>query len=93
MLHKYKKNEFDSYSNFRSESIKKAEHLKINYGEILIFWSGILHGSLKNTTSESRWSYNVRYKNLFAPPGLKDPLNFYNIFLKSPITEIASKLL
>ena len=67
------------------------ETFEIDYGSALFFWSGLLHGSVTNETKESRWSYNVRYKNLFAPSGMKDPLVFYRVFKKSHITFLANE--
>ncbi len=93
LLSSYRNNQFNSFKELRAQAIKEATHLEVDYGHALFFWSGLLHGSVINKTNESRWSYNVRYKNLFAPAGLKEPLSFYNIFSKSAITELASELI
>lgn len=88
LLEKYKNNKYKSWSEYTNEAMKLSINLKIDYGNALFFWSGLLHGSVINQTNESRWSFNVRYKNLFAPSGLKDPLVFYRVFSKSPLTEL-----
>lgn len=89
LLEKHKSNYFSSWNEFRNAAIEKSIKLEINYGSALFFWSGLLHGSVTNKTNESRWSYNVRYKNLFAPAGMKDPIAFYRVFKKSIITDLA----
>ncbi len=89
LLRDYKNNKFKSWAEYTNEAIKLSTKLKIDYGYALFFWSGLLHGSVINKTNESRWSFNVRYKNLFAPSGLKDPLVFYRVFSKSPVTKLA----
>tara|TARA_Y100001968_G_scaffold178592_1_gene163427 strand:+ start:1117 stop:1887 length:771 start_codon:yes stop_codon:yes gene_type:complete len=91
LIKKHKNNSFSSWNEYRNMAIEKSIKLEINYGSALFFWSGLLHGSVTNETNESRWSYNIRYKNLFAPAGLKDPLAFYRVFKKSPITDLASE--
>jgi sporadic carbohydrate cluster 2OG-Fe(II) oxygenase len=83
--------DYSSWPELREEAINNAIHLKIKYGYALFFWSGLLHGSVVNTTDESRWSYNVRFKNLFAPAGMKEPLAFYRVLSKSALTEFAVK--
>ena len=89
LLAKYKSKQFTSWNDFKSKALEKAIHLKINYSQALIFWTGMIHGSLKNATNESRWCLNVRYKNLFAPSGQHDPLTYYRIFRKSVVTDLA----
>ena len=89
LLTQYKENKFESWDDFKMEAISLATHLEIKFGQILGFWSGLLHGSLINNTNESRFSYNMRFKNLYAPSGLKDPLVFYEPFKISKLTEYA----
>lgn len=93
LQNEHKNNQYTSWSELREQAIKNAKHLEIQYGNVLLFWSGLLHGSIMNKTMESRWSYNVRYKNLFAPAGLKEPLSFYKVFTKSPITDLATNII
>jgi sporadic carbohydrate cluster 2OG-Fe(II) oxygenase len=37
------------------------------YGEALIFTQNIMHGNRVNTTNETRWSLNSRFKSLWTP--------------------------
>ena len=41
-----------------------------------------------NKEKESRLSLNIRYKNLFAPLGLKDSLRYFSILKTSPLTNL-----
>ena len=89
LLNQFKENGFSSWVEFRNKAIEVATHLEIRYGQILGFWSGLLHGSMINKTEESRLSYNMRFKNLYAPAGLKDPYVFYEPYLISALTGYA----
>ena len=89
LINKYKSNYFDNWSEFKKESLLKANHVKVDYSEALLFWTGIMHGSLNNKTNESRWCLNVRFKNLFAPCGQNDPLTYYRVFRTSSVSELA----
>ena len=89
LINKYKSNNFNNWSDFKKESLSKAYHVKVEYSEALLFWTGIMHGSLTNQTSESRWCLNVRFKNLFAPCGQNDPLTYYKVFRTSTISNLA----
>ncbi len=89
LIKKYKSKNFSNWNEFKSKALEKANHFEINYSQALIFWTGMIHGSLENKTNESRWCLNVRYKNLFAPCGQHDPLTYYRIFRKSVVTDLA----
>ena len=45
--------------------------LKINYGQALIFNQTLPHGNTINTTKETRWSMNCRFKSLLSPYNFK----------------------
>lgn len=78
-----------SWSQFRDLCVARSTLIEARFGSVLFFSTSLLHGSLVNTINESRWSLNTRYKNLFAPCGLKDPFTFYKVFRTSPLTDIA----
>lgn len=80
---------FTDWQHFRKLAIANSESLTIDFGSILLFTTSLLHGSVINETKEARWSLNTRFKNLFAPSGLKDPLSFYKVFRSSPVTSLA----
>lgn len=50
---------------FASEGVS----LDTDFGNVVVFWAGLLHGVPVNGEKETRWSFNVRYKNLFSPYG------------------------
>jgi sporadic carbohydrate cluster 2OG-Fe(II) oxygenase len=77
---------------FRHEAIMCSERVSVPFGNAVIFWTGLLHGSPINTTSESRWAVNVRFKNLFAPCGQHDPLTYYDVFQMSSLTRMGLNL-
>ena len=91
LLDLYRNNNYASWNDFKEDCINNAIHLTINYGQVLIFWSGLLHGSLINTTNESRFSLNTRFKQLYAPCGLKSPFVFYDVFKSSSISRFAQE--
>ena len=89
LIEDYKNNKYPDWTQFKDNALKKAVHLKVEYKQALVFWTGIMHGSLSNQTDESRWCLNVRFKNLFAPCGQHDPLTYYRIFKTSSISKLA----
>ena len=89
LLHEYHNDKYTSWDDFRQRCISMATNLEIRYGEVLGFWSGLLHGSLINTSHESRLSLNIRFKNLFSPYGKKDPFMFYEPLKTSKLTMMA----
>ena len=62
--------------------------MEVPYGSALLFWPGLFHGSLVNRESDSRLSLNIRYKNLFAPLGMKDPFRYFAVMRTSPLTRL-----
>lgn len=92
LISAYSQNKYPSWDLFKSDCLLKAKHLQVDYGNAIIFWTGLIHGSLTNETTESRWCINVRFKNLFAPCGQHDPLTYYKVFNTSPVTKIALSL-
>lgn len=92
LLADYKSMMFDSWEAFKHECLSSAIHVNVSYGQALVFWTGIIHGSLVNTSNESRWCLNVRFKNLYAPCGQHNPLTYYRIFKTSSVSNIALNL-
>ena len=45
----------------------KVKFLKVNYGEVLLFNQALPHGNFINEESETRFSLNARFKNIFTP--------------------------
>jgi sporadic carbohydrate cluster 2OG-Fe(II) oxygenase len=74
---------------FEKHCTSVAKTVDVPYGSALIFWPGIFHGSFINQESETRWTLNMRYKNLFAPLDKKEPFEFFKILQLSPLTQLA----
>ena len=62
---------------FEKDSIQNATELPVKFGEALFFSTAILHGSNINKENETRFSLNIRFKNIFSPSGLKNQLQFF----------------
>ena len=88
----YKANKFNSWDSFKTECLRHSIDVKIPYGKALVFWSGLIHGSHINTTDESRWCLNTRYKNLFSPTAKHDPLVYYKPLRISALSQFALSL-
>lgn len=67
---------------------KKAISLETNFGEYIIFWTGVYHFSGLNEEKSTRWSLNLRYKNLFSPYGAKGYLDFFQPINYSELTDL-----
>lgn len=80
------KNDWTVFENF---AYKTGKNVAVPYGHALFFWTGLIHGSHINSEKETRWSLNMRYKNLFSPNGAKEPFEFFKIFQLSPLAKIA----
>jgi len=82
----------DDWDGFEKNCKNNALRPEIPYGTALIFFTGLLHGSDINQETETRVSVNIRYKNLFAPSGLKNQLQFFKLLRTSPLAKLGSKL-
>ena len=70
-----KKIKLDKKITFQSLQKKYKKNIKwidLNLGEAILFSPNCLHGNVVNNEKNTRWSINVRYKNLFSPEG---PIN------------------
>ena len=61
----------------------------VPFGTALFFWTGLVHAVPKNQEAETRWSLNIRYKNLFSPFGTKAMPEHFRILALSPLTKLA----
>jgi ectoine hydroxylase-related dioxygenase (phytanoyl-CoA dioxygenase family) len=73
---------------FESLLRERAEFMEVGFGQVLLFWSGLFHGSVINDESQTRLSLNTRYKSLFAPLGLKDPFRYFTVLRMSALTRL-----
>ena len=77
--------------SFRKFSLKHGKNLSVKFGEVLIFCTNNFHYVPLNQTNMTRWSLNLRFKNLFSPYGERNLLDYYEIVNTSPLTEINSE--
>lgn len=76
---------FAEFSDFVKQH---AVDLDVPYGSASFFAAGLAHGCKVNQENQTRWSFNVRYKNLFSPYGSKGLAEFFEIVRLSPLTKI-----
>lgn len=77
---------------FEKDSIQNATELPVKFGEALFFSTAILHGSKINKENETRFSLNIRFKNIFSPSGLKNQLQFFKKLNISNLVKIGSSI-
>lgn len=70
---------------------KDIKWIDFNLGEAMIFSPNCLHGNVVNEESKTRWSINIRYKNIFSPytnySNEKRIGSFYNLYSPKIITK------
>ena len=70
---------------------RKVKWIKINYGQVLIFNQSLPHGNRVNRETETRWSLNCRFKNIFSPYGDKKIGEFFEPITLRAASEIGLK--
>jgi len=86
---KYLDNKNQKTNNHLNKILKtKGKLPKIKFGQAIIFWAGLLHAVPKNLENETRWTFNIRLKNLFSPYGRKGFLDYHEILQKSHLTKL-----
>ena len=88
LLDLFRKKKFKTWKDFREASLLYAKEVDVPFGYALCFWTGLLHGSFINNSSESRWSFNTRFKNSFSPSGQKDPFQYFSPIRISDLTKL-----
>lgn len=79
----------NNYEEFAAFSKQHAQNIEVPFGQALFFWQGLIHGVPVNCEQETRWSLNMRYKNIFSPSGTKGLIEFFDLLHLSPLTRIA----
>ena len=80
------------WKKFKQFVKNNSHNPSIKYGQALIFFSGLFHGSEINKEKETRFSLNTRYKNLFSPTGLKNQLQFFKPVRTTKLVKFGSKI-
>jgi|TARA_B100001964_G_C14058395_1_gene520223 sporadic carbohydrate cluster 2OG-Fe(II) oxygenase len=76
-------------SELREYSMKHGERVDMGFGEVLIFWAPLIHDIPVNKENETRWSLNLRYKNLFSPYGTVGFPDYFRILRTSSLSRLA----
>jgi sporadic carbohydrate cluster 2OG-Fe(II) oxygenase len=63
-------------------------YVKMNAGNTFVFWHHLPHGNHKHQFPKTRWSLNIRVKNLFTPYGEKSFGEYFVPWKKSELTEM-----
>jgi sporadic carbohydrate cluster 2OG-Fe(II) oxygenase len=56
-----------TYQMIKNKYKSKIKWLNLKFGEGIVFSANTLHGNVTNLEKTTRWSINVRYKNLYSP--------------------------
>ena len=75
------------YEAYNQYAIENGTVLKLDFGSACLFWAGLVHTVVTNSTQETRWSLNHRYKNYWAPYGEKGS-GYFEMLRLSPLTEV-----
>ena len=67
ILKKIKNNKNLCFSNIDEKYQKYIKWINVKKGEGILFSPNCLHGNVVNKEKKTRWSINVRYKNLYSP--------------------------
>lgn len=83
------KNPDTGYLDYKSFAETEGTNLEVPFGSACLFWPGLVHGVHINAETETRWSLNQRYKNLFSPIGHKGLSEYFDLFRLSPLSRMA----
>ncbi len=79
----------ESFQDFCAYTKEHSEPIEVSFGSVCLIQSGLAHGVPLNEESQTRWSLNVRFKNLFSPYGDKGLGDFFEVLQLSPLSKIA----
>ena len=96
LLKKNKISKKFTINNIFKQNKKDIKWLNMKFGEAMLFSPNCLHGNVMNIEKNTRWSINVRLKNLYSPyskieENEKKIGSFYNIFTPKIITKFNLK--
>jgi sporadic carbohydrate cluster 2OG-Fe(II) oxygenase len=66
----------------------KLEYVEMEPGCVYVFWHHLPHGNHTHQLDKTRWSLNIRVKNLFSPYGEKNFGEYFVPWKISPLTEM-----
>ena len=88
ILEMFSKNNKNQYTKIQSFYKKNGKLNNINKGQAMVFWTGLFHYIPINKETSTRWSLNLRFKNLFSPYGIKGYPDYFKLMEKSKLTEL-----
>ncbi len=96
ILKKIKSSKKITFNEIYKKYKKNMKWLNVKFGEGVIFSPNCLHGNVKNIEKTTRWSINIRYKNLYSPynnifGNEKKIGTFYSIFSPKLMTQFNLK--
>lgn len=96
LLKKIKKSKKFTMNNIFKQNKKDIKWLNIKFGEGILFSPNCLHGNVMNIEKNTRWSINVRLKNLYSPyskieENEKKIGSFYNLYTPKIMTQFNLK--
>ncbi len=63
-------------------------HVELDPGEALIFWHNLPHGNVSHHEEISRWSLNLRAKNIFTPYSQRALGDYFIPWTMGPLTQM-----
>jgi sporadic carbohydrate cluster 2OG-Fe(II) oxygenase len=88
-----RKNEWDGKDGSIDQLMTKwktdLHFIDANPGEAILFWHHLPHGNTVNLEKHTRWSLNLRFKNLFSPYGDKGLGDYFVPWKYGALTELA----
>lgn len=71
-----------------SEMKQDLYYVNLPAGKTFVFWHHLPHGNHTHQHAKTRWSLNVRVKNLFTPYGEKSLGEYFTPWKKSQMTNL-----
>ena len=81
-------NKKSDYQTLKNRLVKLGKLPNIKFGQAVVFWSCLLHSVPENIENETRWTFNLRLKNVFTPYGKKGFLDYFEILRESELTTL-----
>lgn len=102
-----KENSFECLSKIKTDPlierkslfdyVKSSDFLSLRRGQAIVFNPGLIHGNVRNDTSKTRVSINIRFKGLFSPDAEDVHISraagaYFRMFRMSNWTQLASDI-
>ena len=93
-----KKIKFDKtlkFDDIHRKFKNKIKWINLKLGEAILFSPNCLHGNVENIEKNTRWSINIRYKNIYSPESKerneKKIGSFYTLLNPKAVTQFNLK--